>query len=59
MSFCYSGEVPDPTFLSLDAVEITFPPFDRTAFRRGDMRTAPTALSIDKYVSQDLAVCHC
>jgi len=46
--------VPDPTFLSLDAVEITFPPFDRTAFRRGDMRTAPTALSIDKYVSQDL-----
>ena len=47
------SEVPDPTFLLLDPVEITFPPFDRTAFLRGDKRTSPTALSVDKYVSQD------
>lgn len=46
--------VPDPTFLLLDPVEITFPPFDRTAHLRGDKRSAPTSLSVDKYVSQDL-----
>ena len=47
------SEVPDPTFLLLDPVEITFPPFDRTAHLRGDKRSAPTSLSVDKYVSQD------
>lgn len=46
--------VPDPTFLSLNPMEITFPPFDRTAFARGDQRNSLSALSIDKYVSKDL-----
>ena len=46
-------EVPDPTFLSLNPREITFPPFDRTVFARGDQRNSLSALSIDKYVSKD------
>lgn len=48
--------VPDPTFLHLSPVEITFPAFDRAAHSRGDKRTAPSSISIDKYVSKDLAV---
>lgn len=47
--------VPDPTFLLLKPLEVTFPPFDREAHKRGDKATAPEALSVDKYVSQDLA----
>ncbi|CAK9106006.1 unnamed protein product [Durusdinium trenchii] len=47
--------VPDPTFISLKPMEITFPPFDRQAHIRGDKRTAPSALTVDKYVSQDLS----
>eukprot|EP00913_Durusdinium_trenchii_P007139 g6714.t1 len=34
-------------------MEITFPPFDRQAHIRGDKRTAPSALTVDKYVSQE------
>lgn len=47
------AEVPDPTFLHLDPLEITFPPLDRAALVRGDQRGAAEALSVDKYVSQD------
>eukprot|EP00438_Fugacium_kawagutii_P020375 Skav210760 [mRNA] locus=scaffold1132:60851:62484:- [translate_table: standard] len=45
--------VPDPTFLHLNPMEITFPPSDRTALVSGDQRGASEALSVDKYVSQD------
>lgn len=48
-----SAQVPDPTFISLKPMEITFPPFDRQAHIRGDKRTAPSALTVDKYVSQE------
>ncbi|CAK9044742.1 unnamed protein product [Durusdinium trenchii] len=48
--------VPDPTFLRLQPKEIAFPPFDRGAYKRGDLRTATQDQSIDKYVSHDLAV---
>ncbi|CAK9078696.1 unnamed protein product [Durusdinium trenchii] len=48
--------VPDPTFLRLKPVEISFPPFDRMATLRGDKRTAPSDMSLDKYVSKDLSV---
>jgi len=48
--------VPDPTFLDLNPVDIAFPTFDRAAHSRGDKRTAPSSISIDKYVSKDLSV---
>ena len=44
--------VPDPTFLSLKPKEVTFPPYDRQAYLRGDKRTAPTSTSVDIIVSK-------
>ena len=33
-------------------MDIAFPTFDRAAHGRGDKRTAPSSISIDKYVSK-------
>ncbi|CAE7627877.1 unnamed protein product [Symbiodinium sp. CCMP2456] len=47
--------VPDATFLDLDPVGITFPPYDFNAYMRGDKRTAAASSAITKLVSQDLS----
>ncbi|CAK9109886.1 unnamed protein product [Durusdinium trenchii] len=47
--------VPDPTFLRLAPVPIVFPPHDRKAWKRGDRRSLSKGISIDKYISKDLA----
>ncbi|CAK9086628.1 unnamed protein product [Durusdinium trenchii] len=47
---------PDPTFLRLKAMPIIFPPYNRREYESGIQRTAAAAISIDKYVSQDLHV---
>lgn len=46
--------VPDPTFLRLTPMKITFPEHDPDAWAKGDSRTAARDVSIDKHVSQDL-----
>lgn len=46
--------VPDPTFLRLTPMKITFPEYDRAAWAKGDSRTAARDVSLDKHVSQDL-----
>jgi len=48
--------VPDPTFLRLKPVQITFPRYDPDGIAKGDLSSAATAVSIDKYVSQDLSL---
>lgn len=45
---------PDPTFLSLDASRILFPPQDRSAQRRGIFLTSSEDVPIEKYASIDL-----
>eukprot|EP00435_Cladocopium_sp_Y103_P030818 s1196_g7.t1 len=45
---------PDPTFLSLDASRILFPPADRSAQRRGIFITTDEDVPIEKYASIDL-----
>jgi hypothetical protein len=45
-----------PVVLLRSPVEITFPAFDRAAHSRGDKRTAPSSISIDKYVSKERAM---
>ena len=39
-------------YLPRNPVDIAFPTFDRAAHGRGDKRTAPSSISIDKYVSK-------
>eukprot|EP00435_Cladocopium_sp_Y103_P065144 s2564_g27.t1 len=48
--------VPDPTFLRLKPVQITFPRYDPDAIAKRDLSSAATAISIDKHVSQDLTL---
>ena len=38
----------------LNPTIIAFPPYDREAWERGDRRTSPLALPIEKHVSQDV-----
>lgn len=40
----------------LKPVQITFPRYDPDGFAKGDLSSAATAVSIDKYVSQDLSL---
>ena len=47
---------PDPTFLELSPAAILFPPYDETAWSKGDKSTGSHMGSIDKYVSKDLVL---
>ena len=40
----------------LNPTMIVYPPHDADAWDRGDRRSAPAGISIDKYVSQDLSI---
>jgi hypothetical protein len=40
----------------LKPVQITFPRYDPDGIAKGDLSSAATAVSIDKYVSQDLSL---
>ncbi|CAK9083976.1 CUB and EGF-like domain-containing protein 3 [Durusdinium trenchii] len=46
---------PDPTFLRLTPVGIQFPPHDAKAWSINDKTSQAVELSIDKYISKDLA----
>ena len=47
--------IPDGTFVDLDPVDITFPPYDFNAYLIGDKRTSAATTAITKLVSQDLS----
>ncbi|CAK8994853.1 Soluble TNF receptor II (Cytokine response-modifying protein B) [Durusdinium trenchii] len=48
--------VPDSTFLALKPMELIGPRHDPMAHAAGDYQTAAPEVSVDKYVSQDLAL---